>query len=136
MPKLKILVPLDGTEKSMHSIIWLKKIFSKADAEVILIHIVEALFPGQLDYDYNPENAESISNQVLDAAGKELEGYKVEKLSKYGSAPDIILKESKEGGFDMIIMTKSSVKGIARIIGSVTTKVVRDSSVSVVIVPE
>jgi nucleotide-binding universal stress UspA family protein len=136
MTKLKILVPLDGTEKSMHSIVWLKKFFSKEDAEVTLIHVVEALFPGQLDYDYNPENAESISNKVLDAAAKELEGYKVELLSMHGSAPDIILNEAKEGGFDMVIMTKSSVKGIARIIGSVTTKVVRDSVVSVVIVPE
>jgi nucleotide-binding universal stress UspA family protein len=36
----------------------------------------------------------------------------------------------------LIIMTKSSVKGISRIIGSVTSQVVRDSEVSVVIVPE
>jgi len=136
MHKLKILVPLDGTEKSMHSINWLKKFFSKDAADVTLIHVVEALFPGQLEYDYNPENAESLSNQVLASAAKELEGYTVEKLSKHGSAPDIILNEAKEGEFDMVIMTKSSVKGIARIIGSVTTKVVRDSVVSVVIVPE
>ncbi len=136
MPKLKILVPLDGTEKSMHSLVWLKKIFGKEEVEVTLIHVVEALFPGQLEYDYNPENAEGISNQVLDAAAKEIEGYTVEKLSVHGSAPDVILKQAKEGGFDMIIMTKSSVKGIARIIGSVTTKVVRDSEVSVTIVPE
>jgi nucleotide-binding universal stress UspA family protein len=33
-------------------------------------------------------------------------------------------------------MTKSSVKGIARIIGSVTTKVVRNSEIPVIVVPE
>jgi nucleotide-binding universal stress UspA family protein len=136
MPKLKVMVPLDGTEKSMHSILWLKKFFGKDDIDVTLIHVVEALFPGQLEYDYNPENAENLSMHVLDDAAKELEGYKVEKISKHGSAPDVILREAKEGGFDMVVMTKSSVKGIARIIGSVTTKVVRDSEVSVVIVPE
>jgi len=130
------MVPLDGTEKSMHSILWLKKFFGKEDIDVTLIHVVEALFPGQLEFDYNPENAESISMKVLDEAARELEGYNVEKISKHGSAPDVILREAKEGGFDMVVMTKSSVKGIARIIGSVTTKVVRDSEVSVVIVPE
>ena len=37
----------------------------------------------------------------------------------------------------MIIMTKSSEKGgISRIIGSVTHKVVRDSEVAVVVIPE
>lgn len=136
MAKLKILIPLDGTEKSMHSILWLKKFFGKEDVDVTLIHVVEALFPGQLEYDYNPENAENISNQVLNAAAKELEGYSVDKISVHGSAPDVILDKAKDGGFDMIVMTKSSVKGIARIIGSVTTKVVRDSEVSVVVVPE
>lgn len=130
------MVPLDGTEKSMHSILWLKKFFGKEDIDVTLIHVVEALFPGQLEFDYNPENAENISMKVLDEAARELEGYTVEKVSKHGSAPDVILREAKEGAFDMIVMTKSSVKGIARIIGSVTTKVVRDSEVSVVIVPE
>jgi len=136
MPRLKVMVPLDGTEKSMHSILWLKKFFGKEDIDVTLIHVVEALFPGQLEFDYNPENAESISMKVLDEAARELEGYNVEKIRKHGSAPDVILREAKDGGFEMVVMTKSSVKGIARIIGSVTTKVVRDSEVSVVIVPE
>lgn len=136
MSKLKVMIPLDGTEKSMHSILWLKKFFGSEDVDVTLIHVVEALFPGQLEYDYSPENAEDISMKVLDEAASELKGYQLEKVSKHGSAPDVILEESKAGAFDLIVMTKSSVKGIARIIGSVTTKVVRDSEVAVVIVPE
>ena len=31
MSKLKVLVPLDGSEKSMHSLDWLKKFYSSED---------------------------------------------------------------------------------------------------------
>jgi nucleotide-binding universal stress UspA family protein len=55
MPKLKILVPLDGTEKSMHSLAWLKKIFGKEEVEVTLIHVVEALSPASLNMTTTPK---------------------------------------------------------------------------------
>ena len=82
------------------------------------------------------ETAKQKSNQALDVAEKELEGYKVSKLSATGFIPDVILEEAKGGKYDLIIMTKSSVKGISRIIGSVTTKVVRNSEIAVIVVPE
>jgi len=48
----------------------------------------------------------------------------------------MILKEAKDGMYDLLIMTKSSVKGVSRIIGSTTSKVVRNSEVAVIVVPE
>jgi nucleotide-binding universal stress UspA family protein len=134
--KLKILVPLDNTEKSMHSLNWLKKFFSGEEVDVTLLNVVEVFYKEEMFSLGELETVKEISKQVLDAAEKELGGYKVTKLGIPGYGPDVILKEASEGKYDMIVMTKSSVKGISRIIGSVTNKVVRNSEVAVVVVPE
>ena len=137
MSKLKVLVPLDGSEKSMHSLNWLKKFFGKEELEITLINVFQMFYSGEMiPVRSLYENVASESKQVLENAAKELEGYKVNALSATGFIPDVILKEAKDGNYDMIVMTKSSVKGISRILGSVTTKVVRDSEVSVIVVPE
>ena len=146
MPKLKILVPLDGSEKSMHSIVWLKKYFSSEDAAITLLNVIEITALNLLDEYYMPaaESEEGLpygtfsktSSLIIDAAEELLEGYEVARISTSGLSAEIILKTANEGGFDMIVMTKSSVKGMARLMGSVTTKVVRDSVVAVIVVPE
>jgi nucleotide-binding universal stress UspA family protein len=138
MSNLKILLPLDGTEKSMNSINWLKKFFSKEDVEITMIIVIysDVIYRGEITTVPSFEKVGTKSKEVLEKAAKELEGYKINKLSAIGYTPDVILKEAKEGNYDMIVMAKSSVKGIARIIGSVTNKVVRNSEVAVIVVPE
>ena len=169
MAKLKILIPLDGSEKSMHSLNWLKNIFTSEEVEVTLLHVLEVMYHSDnsgtvgtvdnKDFDiaaetsdnsgqigtvgtggeggsYDAKKAEILSNKALDEGAKALKDYTFNTLSTHGSAPDSILKTASEGKYDIIIMTKSSVKGIARIIGSVTTKVVRNSEIPVIVVPE
>ena len=136
MSKLKVLVPLDGSEKSMHSLNWLKNFFGKEDLEITLLYVIEVVYTGEMVPVTTFENIGLESKQVLENAAKELEGYKVNKLSPTGYVPDLILEKAKDGNYDMIVMTKSSVKGISRIIGSVTSKVVRNSEVAVIVVPE
>lgn len=136
MAKIKILIPIDGSEKSLHSIAWLKKYFKKEDAEVTLLNVIVTFLSSEvsIEHDIKAEEKESIA--LLDKAAKELDGYEVNNKFVYGFAPDAIMDTAREGGFDMIIMTRSTVTGFARIIGSVTNKVVRNSEVSVVIVPD
>jgi len=146
MTKLKILVPLDGSERSMHSVDWLKRFFGSGQAIVTLLNVIEITSLSMLDEYFMPGAApqeglpygtfSQRSNLILEEAGKLLEGYEVEKVSTSGLSADVILGTAKEGGFDMIVMTKSSTKGFTRFLGSVTTKVVRDSEVAVVVVPE
>ena len=135
MPRLKVLVPLDGSEKSMHSLNWVKKFFTPEEVEVTLINVMERIYTGEV-VPLNIEYTANSSVQILDEAEKELAGYKVKKLNPWGYSSDAILKEAADGNYDMIIMTKSSVKGISRFIGSVTSKVVRNSEVAVGVVPE
>jgi nucleotide-binding universal stress UspA family protein len=139
MTKLKILVALDGTEKSMHSLNWLKNFFSKEDTEVTLINVIEVYYEqrgGGMLAGNELGNIKDKSEKILDEGTSELKGYKVNKLSAMGFSSDVIVKEAKEGSYDMIIMTKSSIKGISRSIGSVTNKVLHHSEVTVVVVPE
>lgn len=137
MSKLKVLVPLDGSEKSMHSLDWLKKFYSSEAVEVTLLNVMEVHYTPEMPNieDFSHETARKWSSETLDEAEKLLEGYTVAKLSVPGSSADVILDQSKKGAFDLIVMTKSSVKGFTRLIGSVTAKVVRDSEVAVVVVP-
>jgi len=146
MQKLKILVPVDGSERSMHSLNWIKKHFSSGQAEVTLLNIIEVTSLSMLDEYYMPGTApeeglpygtfSKRSILIIDEAEKLLDGYFVTRISTSGLSGDMILKTAKEGNFDMIVMTKSSVKGLTRLIGSVTSKVVRDSEVAVVVIPE
>ena len=146
MTKLKVLVPLDGYEKSLHSLNWLKKFLTKEEAEVTLLNVIElSTYIPQMSslgdsslYDFSQiyEISKKRSIETLEEGEKHIEGYNVEILSLEGQSGDMILETAKEGGFDLIIMTKSSVMGLSRLIGSVTSKVVRDSEVAVVVVPE
>jgi len=136
MPKYKILIPLDGSEKSMHSLDWLKKFFSKEDAEVTLLYVTEVYYKGETIDVSSFKNFANVSKEILDDAASKLEGYNVATISLHGHVADMILKEAKDGMYDLLIMTKSSVKGVSRIIGSTTSKVVRNSEVAVIVVPE
>jgi len=144
MSMLKVLIPLDGSEKSMHSLDWLKKFLIPKNTEVTLFHVIEAIHSNETFSVQDVENTGLKSKEILDKAAKKLKdynvdtlstNYKVNKLNTWGYSADLILKEAKEGNYDMIIITKSSGKGISRIIGSVTMKVVRDSEVAVVVIP-
>jgi nucleotide-binding universal stress UspA family protein len=136
MSKIKILIPLDGTEKSMHSLDWLKKFYSKEQSDVTLIYVAEVFYKGETIDVSSFKNFENVGLQILDEAASKLEGYNVNTINVHGHVADMILKEAKDGEYDLVIMTKSSVKGVSRIIGSVTSKVVRNSEVAVIVVPE
>ena len=141
MKKLKILVPLDGSEKSMNSIKWLKDFFNKDDISITLMNVVETVLTNKMVY----PTPNSISNEfgalaeeselVLNTAIMELEGYETYKFSILGYAANEILKKADKDSFDIIIMTKCSKNGLYRLIGSVTSKVVRIAKISVIVIP-
>lgn len=135
MKKTKILVPLDTSERSLHSLKWIKKYFDKNDIEITLMNVREIIVAEDLIIpDYSGELGKE-SDLVLDEASIELEGYTVEKFFTVGYATDEILKKAEEGNYDIIIMTKSTKKGLVRMIGSVTSKVIKSAKISVIVLP-
>ena len=136
MKKIKILVPLDTTERSTHSINWIKKYFDKNDIEITLMNVREIIVAEDLLILADLGDMEEESNLVLDEASMELEGYTVDKFATFGYASDQILKKAEKDNYDMIIMTKSTKKGLVRVIGSVTSKVIKNAKASVIVLPK
>lgn len=137
MEKKKILVPLDETERSMHSLDCVKNLFSKDEVQLTLMYVSEIVIANNMVVSNDMVNAaQERSKSILDRAEKEIQGYEVEKYCAFGYAADEIIKKSNCDKFDMIIMTKSNKKGFARMIGSVTNKVLKNAGILVMIVPE
>jgi nucleotide-binding universal stress UspA family protein len=53
-----------------------------------------------------------------------------------GYIPDEILKKAEEGNYDVIIMAKSCKTGFLRMIGSVTSKVLKNAKIPVIVLPQ
>lgn len=137
MTKKKILVPLDGTDRSMHSLSWLKKLFKEDKVTVTLMTIKEIVIANDIAITNSViEQAQKDMDTILNKAEEQLKGYEIEKYSDFGSAPDKILLKAKLDNYDIIIMTKSNKKGLARMIGSVTNKVLKNANTLVIVVPE
>ena len=107
MKKTKILIPLDVSEMSMTFINWIKKYFDKNDIEITLMNVSERIVAD------DSGDFQKKSKIVLDEVSMELEQYVVEKFFAVGYIPDEILKKAEEGNYDIIIMTKSTKKGLA-----------------------
>lgn len=136
--KKKILIPLDGTDRSLHSIDYVKQLFRKEDVEITLLNVLEIVIINDMMLsDTVVTNTQEESKSTLEKAKAQLQGYTVETSSTFGYAADEILRKAREEKFDIIVMTKSSKKGLARLIGSVTRKVLQEITHSLlIVVPE
>ncbi len=130
----KILIPLDGTERSMHSIDLVKNLYKKDEIEITLLYIKEDVKNMIMEEDLI--EAEKDMQKMVAPAVKELAGYKLSCEFGLIDPGTEIVKRAVMNSIDIIIMTKSTKKGLTRMIGSVTSYVVRNAPCIVMIVPE
>ena len=130
----KILIPLDGTERSMHSIDLVKNLYKKDEVEITLLYIKEDVKNMIMEDDLVA--AEKDMQKMVAPAVKELAGYKLSCEFGLIDPGTEIVKRAIMNSIDIIIMTKSTKKGLTRMIGSVTSYVVRNAPCIVMIVPE
>lgn len=130
----KILIPLDGTERSMHSIDLVKNLYSKDEVEITLLYIKENVRSMIMEEDLAA--AEKDMYGVTAPAVKELVGYKLNCEFGLIDPGTEIIKRATMNNIDIIVMTKSTKKGLTRMIGSVTSYVVKNAPCVVMIVPE
>lgn len=130
----KLLIPLDGTERSMHSINLVKNIYKPEDVSITLLYVKEdaKLFIEEMDY----SEAEKEMQEKVAEAVDQLESYDVTTRVGFVEPGREILRIAKTENSDIIVMTKSTKKGLTRMIGSVTNYVVKHSHCIVMIVPE
>lgn len=136
MAKKKILVPIDGTERSMHSLEFIKGIFDKNSVDIEIMNVKELVFIDGISLSEEIKNSEALGRKILDKAEEIMEGYNVNVYFTFGYPGDEIIRKAKEDDIDIIVMTKSTKKGLTRMIGSVTASVVKQAKCIVMIVPE
>ena len=127
MTTKKILVPIDGTERSMHSLNFIKENYSPDKVELHIINVKELVFIDGISMSDEIKTSEKNGRELLD---------KARDVVTFGYAGDEIVRHAEELGIDIIVMTKSTKKGLTRIIGSCTAYVLKHAKCTLVIIPE
>jgi len=135
MNKRKVLIPIDGTERSMHSLDFVKEIFPKDSVEIIIMNVKELVLINEMIVADEIKFAQELGKEILEAAKEKMKDYKTETYFTFGYPGDEIIKKANEENIGIIVMTKSTKRGLNRIIGSVTTNVVKRAKCIVMIVP-
>jgi nucleotide-binding universal stress UspA family protein len=142
----KILVPLDGSKLSEHALEHLRIIAGGTKVpKVVLLQIVEPvvipLAGGQYAVEQAleaREQADTDAKNYLDKLAGQLEeeGMSVKTVITHGMPADNILNYATKNKVGLIIMSTHGRSGISRwLFGSVAEKVIRHSTVPVLISP-
>ncbi len=129
-----ILIPIDGTERSMKAVDLAKSLYTPESVNIVLLMVREDI--GTMYSETEMEKAKAELKSTLDAVAAQLAGYSVKKEVVVGRAGDEILECADQNNTDIIVMTKSTKSGWSQMIGSVATHVVKYAKCIVMIVPE
>lgn len=132
----KILIPIDGTERSLQSLDFVLNTFPKDSVEITLMNVKELILTNTIVLCEEMKYSERIGNDILENMKDKLKGYKVDTYFSFGYPGNEIIEKSTNEKYDAIIMTKSTKKNFIDSIGSVTSHVVKKARCTVIIVPE
>lgn len=135
MNKKKILIPIDGSERSMHSLDFVKQMFDREVTQITIMYVKDILSSNQLITPQEIDIEKELIKDILKAAEEKMVGYDVETYFSFGYPGDEIIKKANEENIGVIVMTKSTKRGLNRLIGSVTSSVVKRAKCVVMIVP-
>lgn len=140
MEKKKILIPIDGSERSLISLQYLNNNFKPKDVEIVLLNVREIVFINGMAVSEEVKDAEIIGKRILDEAEKQLKNlnneFECKKEFSFGYAGDEILRYAEENNIDTILMAKNTKKKFTALVGSVTAHVVKKAKCVVVMIPE
>lgn len=136
MTKKKILIPIDGSEKSLIALNYLKNNFKPEDVEVTVINVREIVFINGLAVQEEIKDAEIIGKSILRDASEKIEEFNCKREFAFGYAGDQILNYAEDNNVDIIIMAKNTKKKFTALVGSVTEHVVKRAKCIVIIIPE
>ena len=118
----RVLLPIDGSDRSRRTIRMLKTLYSPGEVKVILATVVAR--EERLESDYIRKRWKDSSDEIFGAVLPQLEGWDVETVLLEGSPGAEIVRYAEERDIDQIIMTRSS-RGPLRKLGSVAAYIVR-----------
>lgn len=129
-----ILIPIDGTERSMKAIDLVKSLYKPEDVSVVLLMVQEDIMTMYSEIEFEKEKEQLKS--TLDAVAEQMSGFRVKKEVVIGRAGEEILDCADQNNIDSIVMMKSTKDGWSQRIGSVAAHVVKYANCIVMIVPE
>ena len=118
----RVLLPIDGSDRSRRTIRMLKTLYSPGEVKVILATVVAR--EERIESDYIRKRWKDSSDEIFGAVLPQLEGWDVETVLLEGSPGAEIVRYAEERDIDQIIMTRSS-RGPLRKLGSVAAYIVR-----------
>lgn len=133
----KIMVTLDGSELSELALPLARGLARATGAEVVLFRAAVAQVVPGLDPSYMQVQVVAEAQQYLEALEDKLRssGFNVTSVVSYGPAPEQIVDMAEFLGVDLIVMSTHGRSGLGRwVYGSVADKVLRGSSVPVLLV--
>ena len=132
----KVLIPIDGSARSLKSIELVKNLYKPGEVEIKLLMVredyISSVPHAAVAVDPHSGEAEVKMKEIAAMISE----YDPEVSIVLGYAGDKILECAKDDKTDLIIMTKSTKKGWLQAIGSVTTQVVKYAPCMVLIAPE
>lgn len=130
----KILIPVDGSKRSLEAIEYAQSIISAEGAEFHLINVTEMNYIVQEDLQ---KELFKVSDKILQDAAQSVKKHKVVKKSVVGVPYKEIVDYAEVNNIDLIVITRMGISGLQRyVIGSVTSKVVSHSHIPVLVIPE
>ncbi|WP_273228087.1 universal stress protein [Mogibacterium timidum] len=130
----RILVPVDGSPRSLIALEQLKNTFSPKAFEVVLVMVRENTGYA-LTMAEEAEIREELDKRLTSIA-KTIDNYKVITRSAIGRAGARVIEAAKECGVEMIVMTKSTKPGSGSSIGLTASYIIRHAQCDVMIVKE
>lgn len=131
----KILVAYDGSEFSNRALSEAADLAKKFNGSVTVLHVFWEEGVKKLE---GTEIRDQLTMQLLGDAEKSLKASKVKyevRSERSNDPPHVILKTARDEGFDCIVMGSRGRGGAkAWILGSVSSRVVAESSCSVIVV--
>ena len=129
----KVLLPIDGSKRSLRSVEMVKQVCSPKDTEITIVKVIGAqLYLNTME---EIKTSEEKARPELETVAAMLKPeYTVTTKVLPGGNPGVeIVQFARENKFNMIIMTRSS-RGPLRKLGSVATHIVRNANFINVIV--
>ncbi len=135
----KILVGIDGSERSYKAASYAAELAAKYDAKVTLMYVASSStysdrFAAKPTY---VPNEDILTGEIFDPAKRILEekGVAFDTAMELGNPAQLLLDRSKQD-YDLIVVGAKGVSGIQGfLMGSVSSRVVQHSQVPVLVVP-
>lgn len=143
MGELRVLVAADGTEPVVRACELVLRMAQEPIAARLVTVLSYTLYPyAMAESPYSVEGSsvmeveEAVEQATRDARlTLEKAGIPVTVSHRFGNPNDEILAEAEAWGADMIVLGRRGVRGIERVLGSVSEHVLRRAHVPVLLVP-